>query len=145
MRDLTDFTDEDIAIGPTLGPEYCASNRLAEAMLEKFSVEHMKPLVDKVADEFRNKLWDDVRDWLLTDTEQNVAGSVRYMVEQTVQALLTGTEWAMERYPYANYAKGEDIRRAVAKHGSEKLLMARIADLEAELAKAKETISWMRR
>lgn len=44
-----------------------------------------------------------------------------------------------------SFFRPDDIRRAVAKHGSEKLLMARIADIEAELAKAKETINWMRR
>ena len=144
MGDVT-FTDGDIALGPVLGPEYGASNRLAEAMLEKLQVEHLKPLVERVADEFRDKLWDDVRDWLLADTEQNVAGAVRNMVEQTIVALLTGKEWAMKRYPYANYSKGEDIRKAVAQHGSEPLLMARIADLEAEIAKQKETIDWLRR
>lgn len=139
------FTDADIAYGPVLGPEYRASQRLAEAMLEKFQAEHLKPLVDKVADEFRDKLWDDVRDWLLEDTEQNVAGAVREMVEQTIVALLTGKEWAMQRYPFANYSKGEEVRKAVAQHGGEPLLMARIADLEAELKRANETIQWLRR
>ena len=61
------------------------------------------------------------------------------------EALLTGKEWSMQRYPYADYTKGEEIRKAVAKHGSDTLLMARIADLEAELAKAKETINRRRR
>lgn len=142
--DLT-FTDDDIAVGPVLGPEYRASHRLSEAMLAKFDAEHLKPLVDKVAEEFRDKLWDDVREWLLVDTEQNVAGAVRDMVEQTINALLTGKEWAMQRYPYADYAKGEDIRKAVAKHGSDALLGARINDLEAEIAKQKQTIEWLRR
>lgn len=139
------FTDDDISVGPVLGPEYRASLRMAEAMLAKFDAEHLKPLVDKVADEFRDKLWDDVREYLLMDTEQNVSGAVRDMVEQTVQALLTGKEWAMKRYPYADYNKGKDIREAVAAHGSDELLMKRIADLEAELAKKEETIQWLRR
>jgi hypothetical protein len=145
MIELTQFTDGDIAYSPILGPEYRASNRLAEAMLEKFEAEHLKPLVDKAAADFRDKLWDDVRDWLLADTEQNVSGAVRHMVEQTVVGLLTGKEWAMARYPYANYSKGEDIRRAVAAHGGDTLLMKRIADLEAELKKRDETIQWLRR
>ena len=139
------FTDDDISVGPVLGPEYRASLRMAEAMLAKFDAEHLKPLVDKVADEFRDKLWDDVREYLLMDTEQNVSGAVRDMVEQTVQALLTGKEWAMKHYPYADYSKGKDIREAVAAHGSDELLMKRIADLEAELAKKEETIQWLRR
>lgn len=142
--ELVEFTDKDIEIGPILGPEYCASNRLAEAMLEKFDTEHLKPLVDKAADEFREKLWDDVRDWLLADTEQNVSGAVRHMVEQTVQALLTGRQWAMDRYPYADYSRGDDVRAAVCKHGGDTLMSRRVADLEAELAKRDETIRFLR-
>jgi len=144
MTDCT-FTDDDTSISPVLGPEYRASNRLAEAMIAKFDAEHLKPLVDKVADEFRDKLWSDVTDWLLADAEQNVAGQVRYMVEQTMQALLTGKVWAMNRYPYADYTKGEEVRKAVCAHGGETLMARRIADLEAELAKKEETISWLRR
>jgi hypothetical protein len=141
---LVSFTDDDIAVGPVLGPEYRASNRLAEAMLVKFEAEHLKPLVEKVADEFRDKLWDDVRDWLLTDTELNVGGAVRDMVEQTITALLTGKEWAMQRYPYADYSKGEEIRKAVAVHCGDTLASRRVAELEAEVAKHDETIRMMR-
>ncbi|HKR17629.1 hypothetical protein [Rhizorhapis sp.] len=145
MSNLTKFTEEDIAVGPVLGPEYRASNRMAEAMLEKFQAEHLRPLVDEFADKFREKLWDDVRDWLLSDAEMNVAGEVRHMVEQTISALLAGEEWAMNRYPYADYSKGERVRAAVCKHGGDTILSRRIADLEAELAKKEETIKWMRR
>ena len=145
MSALTDFTEADEAISPVLGPEHGASRRLSEAMLDKFDCEHLRPLIDKAADEFRDKLWGDVTDWLLQDAELNVAGAVRSMVEQTVVALLTGKQWAMDRYPFADYAKGEDIRRAVAGHGSDRLLMARISDLEAELSKANQTIDWLRR
>ncbi|WP_103730220.1 hypothetical protein [Novosphingobium sp. HII-3] len=147
MTDLTTFTDADTTdhYAASLGPEYFASNRLAEAMMAKFDAEHLKPLVDKVADEFRDKLWSDVVDYLLADTEQNVAGAIRQMVEQTVQALLTGKEWAMNRYPYADYSKGEEIRAAVAKHGGDTLLARRVADLEAELEKSRQTIEYLRR
>lgn len=139
------FTEEDKAIGPVLGPEYGASNRMAEAMLEKFDAEHLKPLVEKAADEFRDKLWSDVHDWLLVDTELNIASTVRRMVEETVQALLTGEEWAMKRYPFADYSKGEKIRASVCKHGGDELLSRRIAELEAELVKRDDTISYLRR
>lgn len=141
---LTDFTEDDIAIGPTLGPQYRASNRLAEAMLEKFEAEHLKPLVEKVADEFRERLWDDVLNYLLSDTEQNVAGAIRHMVGQTVEALLTGKQWAMNSYPYADYSKGREIREAVCKHGGETLMAKRVADLEEELARKEETIRFLR-
>ena len=144
MADLT-FTDEDIAIGPVLGPEYRASQRFAEGVMADFQEEHLQPIIKMVADQVQDKLWDVARDWLLQDTETNVQGAVRDMVNQTVDALLTGNEWAMQRYPYADYSRGEEIRKAVAKHGGDELLMRRIADLEAEVAKQKETIDWLRR
>ena len=144
MADLT-FTDEDIAIGPVLGPEYRASQRFAEGVMADFQEEHLQPIIKMVADQVQDKLWDVARDWLLQDTETNVQGAVRDMVNQTIDALLTGKEWAMQRYPYADYTRGEEIRKAVAKHGADDLLMARIADLEAEIAKQKETIDWLRR
>lgn len=144
MDNLT-FTDDDIAMGPDLGPEYRASQRFAEGVMKGFQEDHLEPIIKMIADQVQDKLWGTARDWLLQDTETNVHGAVRYMVEQTIEALLTGKEWAMQRYPYADYTKGEEIRKAVAKHGSDTLLMARIADLEAELAKAKETINRRRR
>lgn len=145
MMDDLAFTDDDIAIGPVLGPEYRASQRFAEGVMKDFQEEHLEPIIKMIADQVQDKLWDTARDWLLQDTETNVHNAVRYMVEQTIEALLTGKEWAMQRYPYADYTKGEEIRKAVAKHGSDTLLMARIADLEAELTKAEETINWLRR
>ena len=144
MTDLT-FTDEDIAVGPVLGPEYRASQRFAEGVMKGFQDEHLQPLMKIIADEVQDKLWDVARDWLLRDTETNVHGAVRDMVEQTINALLTGKEWAMQRYPYADYSKGEEIRKAVAVHGSDELLMRRIADLESEIAKKEETIQWLSR
>ena len=144
MTDLT-FTDEDIALGPVLGPEYRASQRFAEGVMKDFQDEHLQPLMKIIADEVQDKLWDVARDRLLQDTETNVHGAVRDMVEQTINALLTGKEWAMQRYPYADYSKGEEIRKAVAVHGGDELLMRRIADLETEVAKKEETIQWLRR
>lgn len=143
-RDTLTFTDEDIAIGPVLGPEYRASQRFVEGVMASYREEHLEPLLKMISDAVADKLWDTARDWLLADTETNAAGAIRYMVEQTVEALLTGKQWAMERYPYADYSKGEEIRAAVAKHGGDELLMRRIADLEAEIAKRDETIRFLR-
>ena len=143
MTDLT-FTDTDISISQVFGPEYRASQRFAEGVMKGYREEHLEPLIKMVTDHVQDKLWDVARDWLLADTETNVAGAVRDMVNQTVDALLTGEEWAMKRYPFADYSRGKEIRKAVAQHGSDKLLMMRIADLEAELAKKEEMIQWMR-
>lgn len=143
MTDLT-FTEHDIAIGPVLGPEYRASQRWAEAMAAKLDPEAIKPIIDKACGDLRDAIWSATVDWLVDDCENNSAGAVRHMVGQTVEALLTGKEWAMNRYPYADYSKGEEVRAAVAKYGGDILLMRRIADLEATVAKRDETIRFLR-
>jgi hypothetical protein len=143
--ELVKFTDEDKAMHPALGPQWSAAQRLAEALMPQYSPEILKPILDKAADQLRGMLWNDVRDWIIQDTEQNVAGRVSEMVEQTVKALLTGDKWAIDNYPFADYEKGEKIRAAVAKHGGDALLMARIADLEKQvenLEKWRERDRW---
>ena len=105
---------------PTLGPEYFAGRRIAERMFRNMEPEFFKPFVDKAADEMADALWDKVRDSLLMDTEYNVHGAIRHMVEQTVFALLSGQQWAMERYPYEGYSSGAAVRKAIAdEHGRE--------------------------
>lgn len=142
---LIKFNEDDVSADcKTVGPEYFASRRLAEAMMRKFEAEHLKSIVDMISTAVSDKLWDDVRDYLLQDTESNIQGAVENMVQQTIDALLTGKEWAMRRYPYAEYSRGEEIRKAVAVHGGDVLLAQRIQDLEAELAKVNATIKWLR-
>lgn len=149
MDDAYDiFMSDDIAEGeksPILGPEYFAARRVSEQVMSKFEAEHLKPLVEKIADEFRDKLWDDLRDYIVNDTEMNVQSSIWRMVSDTVRALLTGEEWAMKRYPYADYSDGEKVRAAVAKHGGDTLLNARIVDLEKEVAELRERLETARR
>jgi uncharacterized small protein (DUF1192 family) len=41
----------------------------------------------------------------------------------------------MSRYPLSTRYDAVEVRAAVAKHGGEPLLMARIADLEGEIAR----------
>ena len=134
---------------PTLGAEYFDAREAAERFLAHWQTEHaeelataiMKPVLDIV----QEKVWDAFRDFLLMDTEQNIQGYMRDMVERTVRALLTGEQWALKQYPMAQYHDGEKIREAVAKHGGEPLLMARIADLEKEVARLTESLRYARR
>ena len=142
--ELVQFTDEDRATPPSMGPQYHAARRLTDALMQQYSPENLCPILDKIAGQLRGMLWDDVRDWIIQDTEHNVAGRVREMVEQTVKALLTGDKWAMDNYPFADYEKGEKIRAAVAKHGGEALLMARIADLEKQVENLEKWREWDR-
>jgi hypothetical protein len=143
----TAFTADDIEQGeqyPSLSPEYFAARRVAEAVMTKFEPEHFKPLIDAFADQFRDKLWDDVRDYLINDTEQNIHTQICHMVEGTVRALLTGEQWAMNRYPFCDYRDGPKIRAAIAEHSCDEVAKRRIADLEKEVDRLTDSLRYAR-
>ena len=142
------FTVEELAFGeqhPALGPEYEGARNAAEAFMAKFEAEHFKPLVDQFADAFRDKLWSDLSDWLIGDTESNLQSEMRRMIEGTVNALLSGEQWALNRYVMSGYHDGEKIRKAVALHIEEEVAKARITDLEKEVTRLREQLEWARR
>lgn len=142
------FTAEELAFGeqhPVLGPEYEAARNAAEKFMAPFEAEHFKALIDKFADDFRDKLWSDVADYLVADTETNLHETTRRAVEATVQALLTGEQWALNRYPLASFHDGEKIRKAVALHIGDEIALGRIADLEKEIAELKRRLEWASR
>ena len=146
------FTDEDIAFGerhPVLGPEYSAARSFMERFAESFRDEHLKPMADEITkligDQIRDRVWDDFRDFLLADVEQNAAGAIRGMVNDTVKALLSGDAWALERYPLAARYDAEKVRAAIAAHIPDDIAKARIADLENQVADLRQSLEWARR
>jgi hypothetical protein len=102
-------------------------------------------IVKVVTDKIREKVWDDFRDYLVMDTEQNAAGAIRGMVTDTVKALLSGDRWALERYPLAASYDADKIRAAIAAHIPDEIAKARIADLEKQVADLWQSIDWLRR
>jgi hypothetical protein len=144
------FTDEELDFGAdhsVLGPAYLAARDLAEKFMAPFEAEHFKPLIDKFASDFQDKLWSDLEASLLSDVESNLQGSLWRMVDGTINALLTGEQWALNRYAMAQarYGDAEKVRAAVAKHLADDLARERIADLESQLKDARETIERQRR
>lgn len=144
------FTDDELAFGveyPTLGPAYHAARDVAEKFMAPFEAEHFKPLIDKFAGDLRAQLWSDLENYLLSDVESNLQGSLWRMVDGTINALLTGETWALNRYAMAQarYGDAEKVRAAVAKHLGDELAAGRIADLESQLKDARETIERQRR
>lgn len=133
------FTADEISQGedyPTLGPAYFAARDIAEKFMAPFEAEHFKPLIEKFADDFRHKLWDDLQTYLLMDVESNLGGSLWRMVDGTINALLTGDQWALDRYVMAatRYGEAPKVRAAILKHAGGHLVTARIAELEARVA-----------
>jgi hypothetical protein len=142
------FTDEDLQKAethPTLGPAYFAARRMAEALMAGTESSPFNAVVKKCVDEIQTAVYEYAEDWMRDDMENNLRLYMSDMVERTVKALLTGEEWAMRQYPLSQYHDGEKIREAVAKHGGDVLLMARIADLEKEVARLTESLKWYQR
>lgn len=142
------FTDEDLQkaeTAPTLGPAYFAARRMVEAIMAGTEAAPFATVAKKCIDEIQTAVYQYAADYLRDDMESNLQHYVRDMLERTVQALLTGEPWAMRQYPMSQFHDGEAIRKAVAQHGGEPLLMARIADLEKEVARLTESLKWYSR
>jgi len=118
-----------------LGPAYFAARRIAERVWLGSDEQPFKDIAKKAAEQVQEALYDYVETHMLSDLEVNFQGALYQLVDDTVQALLTGQSWAMSRYPLSTRYDAVEVRAAVAKHGGEPLLMARIADLEGEIAR----------
>ena len=129
---------------PTLGAEYFAAREAVERFLSHWQEEHAEQLaeaiVKPVLDAVQEKVWDAFRDFLLSDTEQNVEGEMRRMVENSVRALIGGEKWASLKYIEYPYREGQKVRETLAKLYSDEIKDGRIRDLEAEVKRLNETI-----
>jgi hypothetical protein len=130
---------------PVLGPAYFAARELAANYMAHFEAEHFKPLVDKVVDEIRTKLWDDLEYRMLSDIESNLQSGMWRLVDDSVKALLGGKQWALQRYALGSRYECAEIRETVAKHIPAELQNERVADLEIENARLVEQIEFLRR
>lgn len=140
------FTEEALAQAKkydTLGPAYFEARPIVDRLMVKFEAEHFKPIVDACVKEFQDRMWDSVRDHLLSDTEMNIHGHVYRMVDDCVAAILSGERWAIERYALGSYNQ-EKARAAIAKHIPQELQNARIADLEKEVERLRSDLKFYR-
>lgn len=141
------FTDEqmkDAENHPTLGPAYFCSRDVVERAMAGVQASDFKPLIDRLTKEINDVVWSGVQDHLLSDTEMNLQGAMYQQVDDCVKALLSGQEWALNRYALGPRYDHEKIREAVAKHIPKDLQDARIADLEARVAELKKELEWRR-
>lgn len=136
MTDDPIFTAEDFAEGgdayKTLGPSYFAARRyVAEA-------------VKKATDDFYDQLREKVETYLWSDAEANLQGQMWRMVDASVQALLTGEVWAIERYALGERYDTKAVREAVIKHAPPELWDKRVTDLQAEIDRLKRDLQFER-
>ncbi len=141
------FEADEIAEGErttTLGPAYFAARKSAERFMAAFEAEHFKPMIDRFSRDFRDAMWGDVVAFFLSDTESNLQGEMWRHADSMVRHVLAGEEWAMKKFALGERYDCEKVRAAVAKSVPRELQDARIADLEAEVAKLKNDLAFYR-
>lgn len=126
-----------------LGPNYFASQLIAERFVKNFAIEHFEPLVKQFTDKFRDELWTDITSWLLADTESNLAIEIRNRVDRSVDALLGGNPNYIRQYVLGQY-NDEEIRKAIAQHIPEELQDQRVLDLEKQVSSLTESLKYAR-
>ncbi|MCG3774247.1 MAG: hypothetical protein JW395_1065 [Nitrospira sp.] len=142
------FTEEDLQEAANgfqiLGPGYFASRRAAEHFMKDAQVEALKLVATKASEMVREKLYEYVEEYFLSDLESNIQSHMVQMLDDTVTALLTGQEWALNRYILARRFQGEEVRAAVCKHGGDALQKMRIEELEKQVAQLQEHLRYSR-
>lgn len=119
--------------GSCIEPEWTRAHALAEKVMAQFEAEHFKPILKTLSDQFTAHLWNILRDHLISDTEQNIAGHIRDRIDRTITALLGGAPWAVDLYVTSQGYDHLDLRRELAKLIPVPLQDARIKDLEAQV------------
>ena len=142
------FTDEDLASASngfeTLGPAWFAARRASEHLMAGEDTKPFKEMVDKVAKQLSVELYEYAENYIKGDLEHNLQIYISDMVNDTVHALLTGQQWALDRYPLSKYHDGESIRKAIAAYCGESVLALRVKELEAENERLREDLRWRR-
>lgn len=134
------FSEEDIKDGnkySSLGPAYLASRRWCEGFMSGFREEHFEPLLKDFLERFRNQFWDDVATFLKANTMSHIHDKMWQFVDDMVEHILAGDEWAIKKYALDDRFRCRRVRKALVDAFPEELKDERIRDLEKEIADLK--------
>lgn len=129
----------------TLGPHYFAAREAAQKFMEHYEPKNFEPMIKKAAETFMEGMQSALEDWFLSNVENNLQGTIWRQIDDSVEALMGGERWALERYALADRYDCVKIREAVAKHVPQELQEARMKDLEAENEKLRKDLEYLRR
>ena len=135
-NELAAFATEDFDDGysKALGPAYFSARRKAKEFMAAFEAEHFEPMVQKFTDQFYDAARSEFENYLLSNTEDNLQSHIWRVVDGTVDALLGGNAWALERYVLGDRYDARATRAEVAKLVPAELQDIRVAELEAKVA-----------
>lgn len=137
------LTDKDFAYAakyPGLGPHYWPAQRIVEAALKPLTSDDAKVIAERVATEIYQQIVDATQDALWQDAEMNLQNKMWHMVDEVVRAILSGNSDLISRYAIGNRYDCEAVRKAVASHIPQEIMVARIADLEYENERLKDAL-----
>jgi len=129
----------------TLGPHYFAAREAAQKFMEHYEPKNFEPMIKKAADTFMEEMQSALEGWFLSNVESNLQGTIWRQIDDSVEALMGGERWALERYALAGRYDCVKIREAVAKHVPQELQDARLKDLEIENEKLRKDNEYLRR
>ncbi len=136
MSELRNMAEAD----SPLGPYYHPAQKLAEEVCANLDPEAFKEIIKKCSDDLYEKLLDTTQNYLRENAESNLQSETWRFVDDAVQALLTGEEWALRRYAVGDRYDAIKVRAAIAKHVPAELQNARIADLEKEVERLRSDL-----
>lgn len=128
----------------TLGPAYFDARDVAKRLVSKIENEDFNGIIEMASEKFTTKLRTDVQDFMLADIENNVQGQLYRMVDNCIDALLTGEAWAMKRYALEGRYDNDKIRKAILDHVGAEIKTERITDLEKENARLTADLKFCR-
>lgn len=143
------FTKDDLEAGenaPELGPVYFDARRVVEKFLHDFETKQFSTMLEKFSGELYDKINDNIAEYLLSDVESNLHLELHRIVDNCVNALLTGEAWALKHYVLKNNFNHQHnkIREAIAKHIPVELQDLRIKTLEDENARLRADVEYYR-
>ena len=125
----------------SLGPAYFDARNFTDALAERFHEELFLPMVKKFSDDLYSELETTVRNSLISDATVNVQGEIWRMVDNMVEALLSGERWALDRFVLNDRYDHQKIRGAVAKLVPVEVQNIRIAELADENKRLSERLA----
>ena len=126
---------------PCLSPVYFATGEIATQLCGVVEALDLSGPIKAFTDTAYEQLMTAVQDHLLSDANANLHQELVRMVDEAVQAILSGKRWALDRYVTTDrYGSGEHVRKAIAEHFTDEVKAGRIADLEAEVTRLKKRL-----
>jgi hypothetical protein len=130
------------AANPNLGPAYFDAQAVVDAAFPDEAsgpiIEAMQPVIKKFVDDAYEALLERAQDYLFSNIKDNLQQNVWRMVDASVMGVLGGDKWAVQQFVLDDRYDCKEARRVLAALIPVELQDKRMAELEAELAKAKD-------